>query len=87
MHLFHDPGGALFATLPQWPRMNSKLVRSLYRLHSFIMLEYSTFGCAYYAIIRLASVLVPGIFRHDPHLGPDYGRVTTALRSVVTRPL
>jgi len=25
MHRFHDPDGALFATLPQWPRMNSKL--------------------------------------------------------------
>jgi len=29
MHRFHDPGGALFATLPQWPRMNSKPVRSI----------------------------------------------------------
>jgi hypothetical protein len=34
MHRFHDPGGALFATLPQWPRMNSKLVRSIDRLRT-----------------------------------------------------
>jgi hypothetical protein len=47
MHRFHDPGGALFATLPQWPRMNSKPARSMYRLHSFIMAESPAFGCTF----------------------------------------
>ena len=35
MHRFHDPDGALFATLPQWPRMNSKPVRSIDRPRTF----------------------------------------------------
>jgi hypothetical protein len=47
MHRFHDPGGALFATLPQWPRMNSKPARSMYWLHSFIMVESHDFGCTF----------------------------------------
>jgi hypothetical protein len=47
MHRFHDPDGALFATLPQWPRMNSKLVRSMCRLHCFIMAESHAFCCAF----------------------------------------
>ena len=41
----------------------------------------------YYAIIRPALVLTPGNSKRCKHLGPDYGRVTTALRGVVTRPL
>jgi hypothetical protein len=47
MHRFHDPGGALFATLPQWPRMNSKPASSMYWLHSFIMIESHAFGCTF----------------------------------------
>ena len=43
MHRFHDPGGALVATLPQWPRMNSKLVRSIDRPRSFNLLEYDAY--------------------------------------------
>jgi hypothetical protein len=47
MHRFHDPNGALFATLPQWPRMNSKPASSMYWLHSFIMIESHAFGCTF----------------------------------------
>ena len=39
MHRFHDPGGALVATFPQWPRMNSKLARSIDRPRNFNLLE------------------------------------------------
>jgi len=47
MHRFHDPGGALFATLPQWPRMNSKPVCSMDGLHGLIMSESRASCCAF----------------------------------------
>ncbi len=40
-----------------------------------------------YAIIQLAFVRASRKFKHASPLGPDYSRVTTALRGVVTRPL
>jgi len=47
MHRLHDPDGALFATLPQWPRMNSKPVCSMDGLHSFILAESHASGCTF----------------------------------------
>jgi len=41
----------------------------------------------FYAVIPPALVRASTISLHRLHLSPDYGRVTTALRLVVTRPL
>ena len=68
MHRFHDPGGALFATLPQWPRMNSKLVRSIDRPRTFKQVETPPLGALFHAIIRPAFALAPGNSKRCMHL-------------------
>jgi len=46
----------------------------------------SRIGVQRFAIIRAASARDPGISRRNALRGSEYGRVTTALRGVVTRP-
>ena len=55
--------------------------------HGLIMSRKPCFLLHLYAIIRPAFVRASRIFKRRANLGPDYGRVTTALRGVVTRPL
>ena len=43
MHRFHDPNGALFATLPQWPRIKPKRATSIDRRHNIVMAKSEVF--------------------------------------------
>ena len=88
MHRLHDPGGALLATLPQWPRIKpftcSQCRHGLHAGHR----EIPSPVCVVYGVIHAASGLTRENRRHIPHLDPDCGRVTTVLpHCVVTRPL
>jgi hypothetical protein len=43
MHRFHDPSGALFATLPQWPRIKPKLAASIGRPCTIVIAKFELF--------------------------------------------
>ena len=89
MHRFHDLGGALFATLPLWPRMNSKLVRSIDRPRTFKQVEYSTFRCAISrrnpASIRACSGKFPALYALEPRLRPRHYRATLCSDAAASR--
>ena len=86
MHRLHGPAGALFATLPQWPRIKPNTDvddRCVLRVcHGEIPPQTRVV----YAVIHVAFGRVRINRLHASHLSPDGGRVTTALRCVVTRP-
>ena len=87
MHRLHGPAGALFATFPQWPRINPMTDLEDRRVLRTCHRKIPPHTRLVYGVIHAAFGRAPINCFRVSHLGPDCGRVTTTLRCVVTRPL